>query len=57
VPRGEKRGRTYAAGQELLKLRQTVRRNKPLADPYQIVAGRAKAAQDSEPLLPGLSLP
>jgi Fic family protein len=53
VPRGEKRGRTYVAGQELLKLRQTVRRNRPLIDPYQIVAGRAKAAaQQSEPLLP-----
>jgi Fic family protein len=54
---GEKRGRVYRAGKELLGLRQSVRRDKEAyADPYELLKDqetRGLLAPD-EPRLPGL---
>lgn len=54
VPRGEKRGRTYAAGHELQMLRQAARRKRRLLDPYQLVAaGAGTTIPRSETSQPG----
>ena len=37
-PQGATKGRWYAAGQELVEVRNLVRINRPLEDPYQIVS-------------------
>jgi Fic family protein len=60
VPSGEKRGRTYAAANELKELRKSVRQDQPYLDPYEIVGDQSR--QDyyfsewnpPEPTLPGL---
>jgi len=51
-PKGERRGRIYFAAKPLVDLRNSVRRKKPLEDPYDLVAKRRQARQ--EPRLPGL---
>jgi len=52
--KGERRGRTYLAAPQLVQLHHSVRIQRPLEDPYQVVERRAKAAQsESEPRLPG----
>ena len=56
-PFGEKRGRHYKAGKELVAARAATRVPRPVSDPYDIVAkaqyGLASAA-DAEPRLPGV---
>ncbi len=55
VPHGEKRGRVYRAAPILLQLRKETRVPKPLDNPYDLVARRAKEAMvDDSPRLPGL---
>lgn len=54
-PKGERRGRTYLAAPQLVQLRNSVRVQRPLEDPYQIVQRRSEAAQsEPTPRLPGL---
>lgn len=55
IPMGEKRGRAYRASPILVELRAKVRMPKPLENPYDVVARRArKTESDEEPRLPGL---
>lgn len=49
---GEKRGRFYRAGAELLALRQATRLARPLEDPFEII--RRKAAESGEAMAPRL---
>ncbi len=41
-PIGEKRGRSYRPGPELVRLRKATRIDRPLEDPYDIVAARGR---------------
>ena len=50
VPHGEKRGRYYTAGKELVKARAGARREKTVLDPYQL----PEVSSDPGPRLPGL---
>jgi Fic family protein len=54
VPKGEKRGRTYEAGDELKKLRESVRRDQPYIDPYELMQDKKVLDRylPKEPLLP-----
>lgn len=55
IPIGEKRGRAYKASPILADLRAKMRLPKPLDNPYDLVARRAKKlADDDSPRLPGL---
>lgn len=48
VPQGEKRGRTYSAGDELRAVRTEARRQRPTArDPYAAVGGMSGILRDS----------
>jgi Fic family protein len=51
VPRGEKRGRFYTAGEELRQIRELTRDRTLVPDPYDIIS---KAAPQRQPVLPGL---
>lgn len=54
---GERRGRVYRAGKELLALRASVRRDQPYGDPYEMMQDpkilQRYARSDPEPRLPG----
>lgn len=50
VPHGEKRGRYYTAGQELVEARAAARRDRTVLDPYQL----PEVSADPGPRLPGL---
>jgi Fic family protein len=58
VPVGEKRGRIYRRGAELGRLRDSVRTDSPLADPYEIVKREGAILRQAysldEPRLPGM---
>lgn len=51
---GEKRGRIYKAAKPLRELRQSARMNMPLADPYDVVRGRAFQREAEVARLPGI---
>ena len=52
-PQGERRGRSYLAGQELVDLRQAVRITRPVRDPYELVS----ESSAEQPSLPGFEDP
>lgn len=53
LPHGEKRGRYYFGNAELRQIRDSVRDNSPMPDPYELI--KATAQQEREPALPGLA--
>jgi hypothetical protein len=60
IPKGERRGRSYDAGKELQDLRASVRKDRPMADPYELVENPKTrehllpAPLPAQPSLPGL---
>jgi Fic family protein len=53
VPKGEKKGRYYVAGQLLLEMRQKTRSTQPVKDPFQQL--EEEQEQQLQPELPGLT--
>lgn len=54
IPKGERRGRTYDAGKELKKLRESVRRDQPFVNPYELMKDKENVTRylPKEPFLP-----
>jgi len=52
IPHGEKRGRYYTGSPEIRQIRQSVRDNSPMPDPYELV--KVPRQPERQPSLPGL---
>ena len=55
VPHGEKRGRYYLGSAAVRQIRERMRDNSPMPDPYQLINVKHAAAEaEREPAIPGL---
>ena len=52
IPHGEKRGRYYTGSPEIRQIRQSIRDNSPMSDPYELV--KVPRQPERQPSLPGL---
>lgn len=52
LPHGEKRGRYYLGSLEIRRIRESVRDDLPMSDPYELI--RAATELERQPALPGL---